>query len=131
LQCAKDIRDHINANLAALTNITAANVSEMTNVIAAYDSIKDYPTIDVQTRKVTGTNLLPAAFAAAMLAMNNMHDLVTSYFMDTNMPLVDEIGLSKQILNTGTHQTCAEGIVTKNGIPVANASVSVSFPKTV
>jgi hypothetical protein len=125
VQRAKDIRDHISANIATLTNITAANITEMTTVITAYDNIKDNPTIDVQTRKAIGTNPLPAAFASAMLAMNNMHDLVTSYFMDTNIPLIDEIALSKQILNTGTHQTGVEGIVTKNDKPLAGASVSI------
>ena len=125
VQRAKDIKQHLSDNLATLTNITAANITELGNVITAYDNIKDNPTIDVQTRAATGTNPLPAAFAAATLAMNNMHDLVTSYFIDTNVPLVDEIGLSKQIINTGTHHNGVEGTVTKNGVAVVGASVSI------
>jgi CarboxypepD_reg-like domain len=125
VQRAKDIKQHLSDNLAILTNITAANITELGNVITAYDNIKDNPTIDVQTRAATGTNPLPAAFAAATLAMNNMHDLVTSYFIDTNVPLVDEIGLSKQIINTGTHHNGVEGTVTKNGVAVMGASVSI------
>ena len=125
VQRAKDIKDHLSSNLATLTNITAANVTEMTNVITAYNDIKDNPTIDVQTRKATGTNPLPAAFAAATLAMDNMHDLVTSYFMDTNTLLVDEIALSKQIINTGIHHNGVEGTVTKNSQPLMDASVSI------
>ena len=125
VQRAKDIKQHLSDNLATLTNITAANITELGNVITAYDNIKDNPTIDVQTRAATGTNPLPAAFAAATLAMNNMHDLVTSYFIDTNVPLVDEIGLSKQIINTGTHHNGVEGTVTKNGVAVMGASVSI------
>ncbi len=125
VQRAKDIKQRLSDNLTTLTNITAANITELGNVITAYDNIKDNPTIDVQTRAATGTNPLPAAFAAATLAMNNMHDLVTSYFIDTNVPLVDEIGLSKQIINTGTHHNGVEGTVTKNGVAVMGASVSI------
>lgn len=125
VQRAKDIKDHLNANIATLTNIVAANITEMTNVIAAYDSIKDNPTIDVQTRAATGTNPLPAAFAAATIAMDNMHDLVTSYFMDTNLILVDEIAMSKQIINTGIHHNGVDGIVTKNGSPLQYANISI------
>lgn len=131
VQRAKDIKQHLSDNLATLTNITAANITELGNVITAYDNIKDNPTIDVQTRAATGTNPLPAAFAAATLAMNNMHDLVTSYFIDTNVPLVDEIGLSKQIINTGTHHNGVEGTVTKNGVAVMGASVSIVGTKKV
>lgn len=125
VQRSKDIKDLLNSNLAALTNITAANITEIGNAITAYDNIKDNPTIDVQTRAATGTNPLPAAFAAATLAMDNMHDLVQSYFIDTNIPLVDEIALSKQILNTGLHHNGVEGTVTKNGVAVMGASVSI------
>ena len=131
VQRAKDIKQHLSDNLATLTNITAANITELGNVITAYDNIKDNPTIDVQTRAATGTNPLPAAFAAATLAMNNMHDLVTSYFIDTNVPLVDEIGLSKQIINTGTHHNGVEGTVTKNGVAVMGATVSIVGTKKV
>ena len=79
----------------------------------------------MQTRVATGTNPLPAAFAIASTAMDNMHDLVTSYFIDTNVPLVDEIGLSKQIINTGIHHNGVEGNITKNSHPLMDASVSI------
>ncbi len=125
VQRAKDIKQHLNDNLATLTNIVAANITELDNAIKNYDTIKDNPIIDVQTRAATGTNPLPAAFAAATLAMNNMHDLVTSYFGDINIPMVDEIALSKQIINTGTHHNGVEGTVTKDDIPVMGATVSI------
>lgn len=125
VQRANDIKTHISNNLIALTNITAANITEMEAAINAYDEIKDDPTIDVQTRKATGTNPLPAAFAQATLAIDNMHDLVTSYFATTNQQMVDELTLAKQILNTGIFQTGAEGLVSKNGTPVAGATVTL------
>jgi CarboxypepD_reg-like domain len=125
VQRAKDIKDHLNSNLSILTNITAANITEINNTITAYDTIKDNPIIDVQTRAATGTNPLPAAFATATIAMDNMHDLVTSYFIDTNIPLVDEISLSKQILNTGTHHNGVEGTITKDGNPIMGATISI------
>lgn len=125
VQRANDIKQHLTDNLATLNNIVAINITELEYSIAVYDGIKDDPTIDVQLRAATGTNPLPAAFAAAILAINNMHDLVTSYFIDTNMPLVDEIGLSKQIITTGTHHNGVEGTVTKNGVAVMAATVTI------
>lgn len=125
VQRAKDIKDHLNTNLATLTNITAANITEITNAISAYDTIKDQPITNIQSRTATGTNPLPAAFTAAFKAIDNMNDLIDSYFTGTNQPLVDEFDLARQILNTGIHHSGVEGIVSKNGNPVADASVSV------
>lgn len=125
VQRAKDIKDHLNTNLATLTNITAANVTEITNAITAYDNIKDQPITNIQSRVATGTNPLPIAFANAFKAIDNMNDLIDSYFTGTNQALVDEFDLARQILNTGIHHSGVEGIVSKNGNPVANASVSI------
>ena len=69
IQRAKDIRKRLNDNLATLTNITAANITEIDATITAYDTIKDSPIIDVQARDITGTDPLPAAFKAATIAM--------------------------------------------------------------
>lgn len=125
VQRAKEIRDHLSSNLATLTNITAANITEITNAIAAYDTIKEQPISNIQARSATGTNPLPAAFTNAFKAIDNMNDLIYSYFTGTNQALVDEFDLARQILNTGIHHSGVEGIVSKNGNPVANASVSV------
>ncbi len=125
VQRAKDIRQHLSDNLAILTNIVAANITEIDNAIKAYDTIKDQPITNIQSRTATGTNPLPAAFTAAFKAIDNMNDLIDSYFTGTNQPLVDEFDLARQILNTGIHHSGVEGIISKNGNPIANASVSV------
>lgn len=125
VQRSKDIKDQLNSNLAILTNITAANITEITNAISAYDTIKDNPTIDVQHRAATGTNPLPDAFTNAFKAIDNMFDLITSYFSDTKKEMVDEFALAKQIINTGIHHTGVTGTVTKAGHPLASASVSI------
>lgn len=126
VQRAKEIRDQLNNNLATLTNVTATNITEISNAIAAYDAIKDKPTIDVQQRAATGTSQLPDAITAAFKAIENMFDLITSYFADTNKAMVDEFTLAKQIINTGIHYTGVSGTVTKNGSPLKNANVSIA-----
>ena len=125
VQRAKDIKDHLNANLAILTNITATNITEITAAITAYDNIKDQPITNIQSRVATGTNPLPVAFANAFKAIDNMNDLIDSYFTTTNKPMVDEFDLARQILNTGIHHSGVEGTVSKDGNTVANANVKI------
>lgn len=126
IQRAKDIKKHLNDNLTTLTNITTANITEITNAINAYDTIKDYPTIDIQAKKATGTNPLPTNFATAFAAIDNMYNLIVSYFLHTNPALVNEFALAKQIINTGIHHSGIEGIVTQNGNPVMGATINIT-----
>lgn len=123
---SKEIRDNLNDNLSTLNNVTTENVAEIDAAIASYDQIKDSPTIDRQTKTATGTNPLPAAFATATQAIDNMYNLVVSYFMGTNRPLVDELALAKHIIKTGTHHNRLEGKITENSFPVVGASIAVS-----
>jgi hypothetical protein len=113
-------------NLATLTNITAANITEINTAIEVYDAVKDSPVIDVQEKAAAGTNPLPLAYIAAFKAIDNMFDLVSSYFTDTNKIMVDELALAKQIINTGIHHTGVTGTVTKNGIPVKDAIIRIA-----
>jgi hypothetical protein len=126
VQRTKDISDQMANNLATLTNITAANITEINSAIALYDAVKDHPIIDVQDKAASGTNPLPAAFVAAFKAIDNMFDLVSSYFADTNKIMVDELALAKQIINTGIHHTGFTGIVTKAGTPVKDATIHIA-----
>jgi hypothetical protein len=123
---AKDIRDNLDKNLAVLTNITIGNIAEIDSVISIYDSIKDAPTIDVQSKTASGTNPLPDALNTASHAMDNMYDLAVSYFIDTNRPLVDEMALAKQQLITGVHHNGLDGIITKAGQPIFGASITIA-----
>jgi hypothetical protein len=122
---AKDIRDQLNNNLAILSNITPDNIIEIDNAITTYDAIKDNPTIQIQQRVATGTNPLPEAYKAAFNAIDNMYDLISSYFIDTNKPLVDEFTLAKQIITTGVHHTGVTGTVLKDGKPVKDSTITI------
>jgi hypothetical protein len=125
VQRSKDIRKQLNDNLATLTNVTAANITEIDTAITGYDTIKDQPIIAIQTTKATGTDPLPAAFTKAFAAIDSMFDLITSYFADTNKTLVDEFALAKQIISTGTHHTGVTGTATKGGNPVKDTVVTI------
>jgi Carboxypeptidase regulatory-like domain len=125
VQRAKEIKDQLNANLATLTNITPDNISEIDTAINVYDAIKDNPIIQIQQRVATGTNPLPQAYTAAFKAIDNMYDLISSYFTDTNRPLVDEFTLAKQIITTGVHHTGVTGTVLKNGNPVKDTTITI------
>ncbi|WP_435353247.1 hypothetical protein [Emticicia sp. SJ17W-69] len=100
---ATNIKQHLNDNLAVLTNLTPENITEIENAIAAYNRIKDKPTINQQEKKATGTRPLPMSFTTAFKAIDNMYDLVQSHFGDSNPTLVNELALAKQIIKTGIH----------------------------
>ncbi|MCX6352027.1 MAG: hypothetical protein NTX03_09215 [Bacteroidetes bacterium] len=122
---AKNIRKLLNDNLATLTNIIAANITEIDNTITAYDNIKDKPTEVQQVRKADGTDLLEAQFVIADLAANNMLDLLESYYEDTpKQALVNEMELAKQLITTGVRHTKVQFTVlaNENNEPLENAT---------
>ncbi len=98
-------RNALNSNLTILTNITAANITDIDNAIAAYNAIKDAPTETRQTKKSTATDLLPGLYAKANDAVNNMYELVFSYFSVTKPDLVHEMEIAKQVIATGIRTT--------------------------
>lgn len=98
-------RNALNSNLTILTNITAANITDIDNAIAAYNVIKDAPTEARQTKKSTATDLLPGLYAKANDAVNNMYELVFSYFSVTKPDLVHEMEIAKQVIATGIRTT--------------------------
>ena len=105
VQRATDMRNAMNDNLAVLTNIKPSDIIEIDTAIAAYNGVKDNPTVAVQTKKAEGTDALPANYELADASLENMYDLVFSYFEDDKPALVDELALAKQILNTGIRHT--------------------------
>jgi hypothetical protein len=125
VQRAKEIKDQLHTNLATLTNIDPDNITEIDTAITAYDLLKDSPVIAIQERVATGTNPLPLAYTAAFTAIDNMHDLINSYFAETNHPLVDQFTLAKQIIATGIHHTGVTGIVLKDGHPVKDVTIAI------
>jgi hypothetical protein len=125
VQRAREVKDQLSNNLASLTNITPDDITEIDSAISAYDALKDSPIIQIQQRVATGTNPLPLAYSAAFKAIDNMYDLVNSYFIDTNRPLVDEFTLAKQIITTGIHHTGLTGTVLKEGHPLKDTTISI------
>jgi Carboxypeptidase regulatory-like domain len=125
VQRAKEIKDQLNTNLGILTNITPENITEIDKAITAYDVLKDSPVIAIQERVATGTNPLPLAYTTAFTAIDNMYDLINSYFAETNLPLVDQFTLAKQIIATGIHHTGVTGIVLKDGHPAKDVTIAI------
>jgi hypothetical protein len=125
VQRAKEIKDQLNNNLTILTNLSPEAITEIDSTINAYDALKDTPIIQIQQRVATGTNPLPKAYNAAFKAIDNMYDLISSYFMETNRPLVDEFTLAKQIITTGVRRTGVSGTVLKDGQPLQDTTITV------
>ena len=119
-------RNALNTNLTTLTNITAANITEIDNTIAAYNAIKDAPTELRQTNKAVGTDMLPPLYAKASDAVNNMYELVFSYFSDTNHAMVHEMEAAKQIIATGIRTTSItfDCLADEDGTPIQSFSVT-------
>ena len=122
-------------NLLICTNVTAPNVAAIGLAINAYDTFKDKPTEVIQTKKATGTDVIPSKIEIADEAIFNMFELLESEHEDDNAPLVDAMRLAKQIITTGHHNTEANFLILKDedgaGIPVANvhdAKTGKDFP---
>lgn len=126
---AGDLKKDLNDNLAILTNITAANITEIGNAITKYDGLKDAPQTDKGAQKATGTNVMPDAFRKGMKAIDNIYDLVYSYFYDTKKTLVEELVLIKAVVVLGVHHTGIEGEVRKGGEPVEGAVITLEGTK--
>jgi hypothetical protein len=131
VQRARDLKDQLSNNLTTLTNITPDNITEIDTAINTYDALKDSPIIQIQQRVATGTNPLPLAYSEAFKAIDNMYDLISSYFIDTNRPLVDEFILAKQIIITGVRHTGVTGTVLKEGYPLKDTIITIVGTKKV
>jgi hypothetical protein len=105
---ATSLRNLLNDNLGTLTNISAADIATMDTAIAAYDNLKNQPIETRQTKKSSGTDVLPAAFAAADVAIANMYALLRSYFLSSKPALVDEFSLAMEIIDTGIRHNVSE-----------------------
>ena len=99
-------RNALNNNLNILTNITATDITDIDDTIAAYNAIKDVPIETRQTKKSTATDKLPGFHLTANEALASMYDLVYSYFNDTTQPgIVHEFEIAKQVIATGIRTT--------------------------
>lgn len=126
VEIAAEIKTVLNDNIAALTNITAGNITEIGGKITAYDEMKDDPIESVQTKKATGTDILPEEFDKADEANENKLGLVQSYFGESNPTMVDEMELALKIINTGIRHTPVDikVVADESGLPIVGASVT-------
>jgi len=117
IQRAIDIRNALSINLTICTNVTAADITAIDAAVADYQSVQSQPVTARQTKKATGTSVLPQLFKTADEAIDNMYDLLFSYYQDTNPALVNEFRLAMQIISTGVHHTGIHAEITA-GNPV-------------
>ncbi len=105
VQRAQVLRNLMNDNLAALTSIAAADITAIDEAINAYASKMNDPVLQVEHKKSQGTGTLPALFKTTDAVLDNMYRLVKSYFFRTQPPMVAEMGLAMQAINTGIRHT--------------------------
>ena len=93
----------IKNKLAILTNITAANVTEMETAIANFVAVKDTPTVAHQTQKVQGSDQIDPLLDEADTHIQFMGYLIHSYFPDST--LAQEFDLISKLLILGVRHT--------------------------
>jgi hypothetical protein len=128
IQRAGDIADALLANLAICNNVTAADVATINAAIAAFKAIETEPVCLIEEKKAKGTDLLPGLFKEADEIIENMYNLVYSYYFESDPAMVDEFYLAMQIINTGIHHTGLMALcVNANPLPgeVTNALENV------
>ena len=126
IERATDLRNTMNNNLAVLTNITTANIAEIDGAIKAYTKVKDLPVEDIETKKADGTDALPALFAAADKALNNMYNLVFSYFETDDPDMVDNMHLAMNVILTGTRHNIIDFTLVADEDGSALAGVNIA-----
>ncbi len=127
VQRCSQIKQLMSDNAAILTNIVAANHTDMAAAITKYNDLKEVPIQEIQNKSANATDVLPDAFKAAFDAIDNLYDLVFSYFNDVaaKKAIVSELALAKQIIRTGVHYTGIAGDVTVNGQEVEGAIIEI------
>jgi hypothetical protein len=120
---ANAIRNLLHDNLSVLTNVTATNITtEIDPAIATYQAIQSQPTTAIQSSKAAGTDKIPSLIIAADEKIDNMHDLLYSYFNTTNPALVNQFSLAMQVITTGVHHTGIAANVTAIVPPATTAA---------
>jgi hypothetical protein len=114
-------KEAIKSNLGILTNITAANVTEMETKITAFQAVIGTPTASNQTKKAEGTDVIEALMPELHLRMDNIGDIVHSYF--SGEVIANEFDLkSKSILVGNRHNHLLIHVEdTVESQPIANA----------
>lgn len=80
---ASATKDKIKNNLATLTNITDADITEMEKTITDFQNVIAQPTAIKQAKKVGGTNQIELLVGKVIETIINIGDLIHSYFADT------------------------------------------------
>lgn len=115
---ADKIRNFLNDNLGSLTNITAANITEIDDTITAYKALEEKPQDIIKgVRKSEGTEALPPAFKITDDCVDNMYALIYGKFIISNPNLVREFKNLKRLDELGVHHTGLTVFVTDAQIP--------------
>jgi hypothetical protein len=104
-QRAGDIADALENNLSVCVNVTQPDVDSIKAAIIAFKAIETDPVSLIEEKKAAGTDLLPGLFKEADVIIENMYNLVYSYYAETDPALVNEFYLAMQIIDTGMHHT--------------------------
>ncbi len=105
VQRATDMCDTLNNNLSICNNVTTADILLINDAITNFKAIESEPTLLIEEKKAEGTDKLILLFKESSGIIENMYDLVYSYYFEDDTALVDEFQLAMQIIKTGVHHT--------------------------
>ena len=97
-----DLKVYMNDNMATLTEIKAADISDMEKVIAKFDAVMNLPGSDIKTRKSEGTDQISVCIAKLETDKALMGKLIHSYFesLEGNWNTESRIGQPKGMRHT-------------------------------
>jgi hypothetical protein len=105
IQYVTDMRDALNNNLTICTNVTAADITTIDAAINDYKVAQVEPIVARQLKKASGTDTLKGLIKDMDETVDNMYDLVYSYFYSSKPEMVKALRLAMQVINTGLHHT--------------------------
>ena len=113
-------------NMAVLENIEVADITKINASILGYDSIKDLPITDIQSKKSHGTDSISTAIANSRKASVQQYGLFHSFYIDTSVDICDELKLAYTPIIAGRRFTPTTITVLDDvsGMPIALAGLS-------
>jgi hypothetical protein len=97
LSRATDLKEYMKANMGKLTEIKAADITDMDNVITKFNDVMNLPESDIKTRKSEGTELISQSITKLETDKAMMGKLIHSYFgsLEANWITESRIGKPK------------------------------------
>jgi len=110
-----------------LTNITAGDITIMTDAIKAFEKIRNKPTINIKEKKAQGTNRLEPEIKKLKVFINQERNILESYLEGTrNAKLINEFKLKTDSVVLGTRQNMVQVTLLKDedGKPIMDGKVT-------